>query len=48
MLTREEGEDVGTYKIKVSQKKDQSNYDITFKDGTYTINPLSIDKEQLY
>jgi len=21
-----------------------NNYDITFKDGTYTINPLSIDK----
>ena len=24
ILTREEGEDVGTYKIKVSQKKDQN------------------------
>lgn len=44
-LTREEGEDVGTYKIKVSQKEGSNpNYDITFKDGTYTINPLSIDK----
>ena len=45
ILTREEGEDVGTYKIKVSQKEGSNpNYDITFKDGTYTINPLSIDK----
>lgn len=45
VLTREEGEDVGTYKIKVSQKEGSNpNYDITFKDGTYTINPLSIDK----
>lgn len=45
ILTREEGEDVGTYKIKVSQKEGLNpNYDITFKDGTYTINPLSIDK----
>lgn len=45
ILTREEGEDVGTYKIKVSQKEGPNpNYDITFKDGTYTINPLSIDK----
>ena len=44
ILTREEGEDVGTYKIKVSQKEGSNpNYDITFKDGTYTINPLSID-----
>lgn len=42
ILTRE---DVGTYKIKVSQKEGSNlNYDITFKDGTYTINPLSIDK----
>ena len=45
ILTREEVEDVGTYKIKVSQKEGSNpNYDITFKDGTYTINPLSIDK----
>ena len=45
ILTRQEGEDVGTYKIKVSQKEGSNpNYDITFKDGTYTINPLSIDK----
>ena len=45
ILTREEGENVGTYKIKVSQKEGSNpNYDITFKDGTYTINPLSIDK----
>ncbi|MBE5706611.1 MAG: hypothetical protein EGR78_06625 [Erysipelotrichaceae bacterium] len=45
ILTREEGEDVGTYKIKVSQKEGSNpNYDITFKDGTYTINPLLIDK----
>ena len=45
IFTREEGEDVGTYKIKVSQKEGSNpNYDITFKDGTYTINPLSIDK----
>ena len=45
ILTREEGEDVGTYKIKVSQKEGSNpNYDITFKDGTYTIKPLSIDK----
>ena len=45
ILTREEGEDVGTYKIKVSQKEGSNpNYDITFKYGTYTINPLSIDK----
>ena len=45
ILTREEGEDVGTYKIKVGQKEGSNpNYDITFKDGTYTINPLSIDK----
>jgi len=45
ILTREEGEDVGTYKIKVSQKEGSNpNYDITFKDGTHTINPLSIDK----
>lgn len=45
ILTRGEGEDVGTYKIKVSQKEGSNpNYDITFKDGTYTINPLSIDK----
>ena len=45
ILTREEGEDVGTYKIKVSKKEGSNpNYDITFKDGTYTINPLSIDK----
>ena len=45
ILTREEGEDVGTYKIKVSQKEGSNpNYDITFKDGTYTIDPLSIDK----
>lgn len=45
ILTREEGEDVGTYKIKVRQKEGSNpNYDITFKDGTYTINPLSIDK----
>ncbi|MFR5751398.1 MBG domain-containing protein [Faecalibacillus intestinalis] len=45
ILTREEGEDVGTYKIKVSQKEGSNpNYDITFKGGTYTINPLSIDK----
>ena len=45
ILTREEGEDVGTYKIKVSQKEGSNpNYDITFKDGTYKINPLSIDK----
>ena len=45
ILTREEGEDVGTYKIKVSQKEGSNpNYDITFKDGSYTINPLSIDK----
>lgn len=45
ILTREEGEDVGTYKIKVSQKEGSNpNYDLTFKDGTYTINPLSIDK----
>lgn len=45
ILTREEGEDVGIYKIKVSQKEGSNpNYDITFKDGTYTINPLSIDK----
>ncbi len=44
ILTREEGEDVGTYKIKVSQKEGSNpNYDITFKDGTYTIKPLSID-----
>lgn len=44
-LSRIEGEDVGTYKIKVSQKEGSNpNYDITFKDGTYTINPLSIDK----
>ena len=45
ILTREEGEDVGTYKIKVSQKEGSNpNYDITFKAGTHTINPLSIDK----
>ena len=45
IFTRQEGEDVGTYKIKVSQKEGSNpNYDITFKDGTYTINPLSIDK----
>lgn len=45
IFTREEGEDVGIYKIKVSQKEGSNpNYDITFKDGTYTINPLSIDK----
>ncbi len=44
ILTREEGEDVGTYKITVSQKEGSNpNYDITFKDGTYTIKPLSID-----
>ncbi len=44
ILTREEGEDVGTYKIKVSQKEGSNpNYDITFKYGTYTIKPLSID-----
>ena len=31
--------------ITVSQKEGSNpNYDITFKDGTYTINPLSIDK----
>ena len=42
-LSRIEGEDVGTYKIKVSQKEGSNpNYDITFKDGTYTIDPLSI------
>ena len=45
IFTREEGEDVGIYKIKVSQKKDQIQIMILlFKDGTYTINPLSIDK----
>ena len=45
IFTRQEGEDVGTYRIKVSQKEGSNpNYDITFKDGTYTINPLSIDK----
>lgn len=45
ILTREEGEDVGTYKITASQKEGSNpNYDITFKDGTYTIKPLSIDK----
>ncbi|MBS7125215.1 MAG: Ig-like domain-containing protein, partial [Coprobacillus sp.] len=44
IFTRQEGEDVGTYKIKVSQKEGSNpNYDITFKDGTYTINQLSID-----
>lgn len=42
-LSRIEGEDVGTYKITASQKEGSNlNYDITFKDGTYTIDPLSI------
>ena len=43
IFTRQEGEDVGTYKITASQKEGSNpNYDITFKDGTYTIDPLSI------
>ena len=45
VLTREKGENVGTYKITVSQQEGANpNYDITFKEGTFTITPLSIDK----
>ena len=39
-LSREKGENAGTYTIKVSQKEGSNpNYDITFVDGTYTVKP---------
>ena len=45
ILSRKEGEDVGTYKIMASQKEGSNpNYDITFKDGEYTIKALAIDQ----
>lgn len=39
-LSREKGENAGTYTIKASQKEGSNpNYDITFVDGTYTVKP---------
>ena len=36
-LTREPGEDVGTYPIHVTGEASQGNYSVTFEDGTLTI-----------
>ena len=42
-LTRAEGEDVGTYDITASEKKNANpNYEVTFKKGTFTITEKEI------
>ena len=42
-VSRVSGEDAGTYDITATQKKDANpNYEITFKKGTFTINPKEI------
>lgn len=47
-VTRESGEDAGTYKLSVSQEKGSNpNYAITFEEGIFTINPLSIEKAEV-
>ena len=38
-LERAEGSDVGEYKITASGNETQGNYNVTFVDGTFTINP---------
>ena len=52
-VTREEGEDVGTYDIILSGEATQGVYDIEFVDGVFTINPKEItltadDNEKTY
>lgn len=38
-LTRDSGEDIGTYAIRVTGTESQGNYSVTFMDGTLTIRP---------
>ena len=42
-LSREDGEDVGTYTITPSGKAEQTNYKVTYATGTLTITSQSID-----
>ena len=39
---RDAGEDVGQYQVHVTGESNQGNYNVSFKDGTFTINRKSV------